>query len=837
MSRAPKPHQDWRALVWDVREYSAAAQAYLGITAADKNAVYDQSHYRWAEDTGTEGSPTWDGTEDVAAGIEIYSASNVTKLVRFKISQTESSADLLRAPSLKIVCQRNGTGGYVNISTLSTYLSIHDSSVLTDGNNATELLTTGTNFISTNYGQIDNGSVEMASAIAVPQNQLSCWEVVVAVTFLQAGMTNNDTYDFRLVHGASSDQTEGTALNNYTGGAGYARAKWVVPPTLVQTDFRIRASGGQQDAGGVAPTSDTGWEAAENVSVTTDFYDQEFRIRFAIANTGASFTGILSLRSQKNGTGGYTLLPNAATPWALNQTQNAIAAVPSAVYVEPVTLTTSLLSGTGTYSSANSQAVEDNATASITIAGGNYVEVEFCILIRKASNDGYLVDGDYYDFRVYADGVALDTYTNTPRVTLQGSSRGIIGGTFAETPGRSWAVDNDGNVYAAIEMCDNAGGTYQNELVIVKSTNNGQSWVALDLANRPGTTYGDVEAVDMVFVEDEDQLKIIWQRGVSGDSVYHMTYTTASHPTEASRDKYGTVEAVDTGVALIWSQAVSIAYRPSDNVTWVAYKDGDGTNARVSLKKRTSGGTWDTSPTDLDSTASVGVGGAFLVMDSTERIHIIYAALPGGASDADLWHKSISTGDSLSGRTQVNDAAQNLDGDSVSHEMPMTYPKIYTDGATEKIGLGFVEVGDLLYFTHSPVSSISFGTDEQVTTLGVYMSGGGSGQAVADLVWDDVDDEAVAYWADETDFDMMTDERVSGSWGSDTDEVSNVNVPYIRADVWTEAGGDRVVGIMWSDHPTPGGTGGVQYRRVLRAAASTGATPYYYNRLLGYGAS
>lgn len=596
-----------------------------------------------------------------------------------------------------------------------------------------------------------------------------------------------------------------------------------IPTTLVQSDFRIRASGGQQDASGVDPETDTGWEAAENTSVTTDFYDQEFRIRFAVACTVGSVTDAFQLRAQKNGAGGYTAVPNVTTPWTAATEQSEIACVPSTATNYPDTsLSTSRLSGTGSYVAG--QAVETNASGTLTVDSGEYTEIEYCILIRKASGDGYLVDTDYFDFRVYLDdGTPLDTYTNTARVTLASSSRGIIGGSWSETPGRSWIQDTDGNIYAAIEMQDALTGTYVDDLIIVKSTDGGQSWTAPDLAGIWGRS--DIEAVDMHYIAADHTIYIVIE-GPTGDDVFYGEFYTAGHAT--TPDEYAAAdETVDTTVVNIEGQCCAITRRASDGVTWAAYLDGSITTSGysdVALKKRTSGGTWDASPTALDSTASVDCLGAWMAIDSSNVIHLIYGVQDRVSSTSgEVYHKSISTGDSLSGRTKVNGSITMVGNDGNWGQV-YSPPRIYNDGATERIGVIFMDDSNDLWFTQSPVSSISFSTPQQITDAPAWHDGGGSQSAVADMAWDDTDDEAIAVWSDEVDFDLMMDVRTSGTWGTDTTEESGVNVAWVRSEIFTYSS-TRYLGIMWDDHPSPGGTGGIAFKRISRGTVTTELSP------------
>lgn len=62
---------------------------------------------------------------------------------------------------------------------------------------------------------------------------------------------------------------------------------------------------------------------------------------------------------------------------------------------------------------------DTNPLASMDVGSGKYTELEWCF----AANDTTALPGDVYEFRVTMGGVALDTYTVTPQVTIAASGR------------------------------------------------------------------------------------------------------------------------------------------------------------------------------------------------------------------------------------------------------------------------------------------------------------------------------------------------------------------------------------------------------------------------------
>jgi hypothetical protein len=59
----------------------------------------------------------------------------------------------------------------------------------------------------------------------------------------------------------------------------------------------------------------------------------------------------------------------------------------------------------------------ENGSDSIDITTDDYTELEWCLTLRSG-----LAAADYFDFRVYNADAAIDTYTTTPRWTIEGAA-------------------------------------------------------------------------------------------------------------------------------------------------------------------------------------------------------------------------------------------------------------------------------------------------------------------------------------------------------------------------------------------------------------------------------
>ena len=578
-----------------------------------------------------------------------------------------------------------------------------------------------------------------------------------------------------------------------------------------QSAFRIR------DDDSVGLNSGT-WAAAANTDASIQ-PDKEFRIRFGVSNAGNTITSkALRLQSRYRVAGGswandWAIVPNNTAPWAADGTNDDIQCVPTLGGWSNNDPTTELLGLSGAFVAGTGNT--DSITNGITLTDGQDTEVEFALMIRKLSQDGHIADGDEFQFRLVWDSpvATFESYANTPTVTVA-NRPGHIGGTFVETPGNVMVADDLGNLYAVVEYTDALGGTYANTAVMMKSTDGGDSWNPVDEAGAP--TGADLEAMDMHYVAADDEIHIAVQ-GPSSDDVFYWRFRTAGH---ASADTWGAEQTVDTAADPSSAQGVSLRKR-ADGTVVLFYKDSAGGFERCRYRIRSTGGTWG-SENDVDTTASVDVHLAFCELDSNDDLHLVYGIHPGGVSDGEIWHRTIAaSNDALSSRTAIM-SGKSWDGSATGHDQPHAPPVIYNDG-TERIGVIAVDEPNNMWFSSSPISSISFGSGQAVSEADVSMGNGGSHSLPGSLVYDSVSDEHRAFWAeDASPFRMRTDTRSSGTWGTNATQVTPVNggtptINWVRAIQFQHSGangGKRVIGIMYDDHPGAGGTGGTAYAEI-----------------------
>jgi hypothetical protein len=169
-----------------------------------------------------------------------------------------------------------------------------------------------------------------------------------------------------------------------------------------QQAFRIRTDATAAQGG--TPV----WLAAQN-AVATPPNGVAFRIRFALANTGATSTASITyqLFVSKNA-GAYALIPSSvgANPvYSTDATAGASA--------DNSAISSSLLTGaSGVFQ--NGQYDFTGATSAFILTTGDYTEIEFGIEFQSLQ----IANGDTYAFRIYPNGSVANTYTQTPTLTI-----------------------------------------------------------------------------------------------------------------------------------------------------------------------------------------------------------------------------------------------------------------------------------------------------------------------------------------------------------------------------------------------------------------------------------
>ncbi len=602
----------------------------------------------------------------------------------------------------------------------------------------------------------------------------------------------------------------------------WAEISWVefeTPSAAVaftQVHFRIR----DDDAPLLNANAGGDWAELEDVIWASGQVELAFRIRFSIS-AAAAVTDGFQIRGQKDGAGGYALIGAESDPWdqVAGGSKWEVSAIPSAQYVDLDATTQVLTASAGSFVAGDGNEDPTSGTA-VFAAANDYTEMEWTIIIRKLarnladSANVHNVDAAFWEFRLYLDdGTALDTYTNTPRITLI-NRPGQIGGAMVETPHRAFVKDKSGNLYYLGEYADLPATSAV--AVMMKSTDGGDSWNPVGTAP---ASFDDLESTDMHYVEADNEIYIGAQ--LNTDARFY-SFRVADH---ASADTWSATDQL-VSAATPGAQSVQIHWRV-DNTAVCFYHDNDG-NDRIRYRIRSSGGTWGGELT-VDTEASTNLGGARTVMDDADdTIHIFYHAWD--ATNGEIWHKSLDSSGTLSGRTQVDQGGPTINVDGGSRVGNIVGAVIWTDGATKKVGVAYHDDGGVedIFWNESAVSSISFtsGEENALTDIDTNVQGGAS--VSAGVAVDDVDDVPYVFGTDLTAANafLKYDSRVSGTWQGDTNwSTERHKMPRPMVFVHSSGnGGARVVGFIhvnknaFTLNVGSGGTGLIRYDEIVIAA-------------------
>lgn len=759
-------------------------------------ATFDQEHFWFRDDDGSESAATGYDTGNLAVDANVAAANTfaVGQAFRLRMGLLKNNAGtdaLTTTPKLQF--KAGGTTGSCTTDTWtdvptqtscgSTAFCQATSGNFADGASTTRQLDATHTLIGGDMIETD-GSANSATFGTGSNTDHAEWEWMLDSNSA-AGST---IYTFRLVTSAGSAYTNYTKCPTLETDA--------VTLTYDQKNFRIRSDDTQ------TLNADAGWAGILNANASIG-PDLEFRIRFEVE---ASTTGTegFELWYSRDGAA-YAIVPDNNGPInihnraAADDGQKTVQAIVSSQYVD-LDATTDILSGSSATFVA-SDGSEDNEVPAVSFSGNSHTEIEFTVLMRKLyDSKGHNPDGTTFAFRLRkSDGTVLDTYSQTPTVTV-GNRVGHIGGSVTETPMSYHVVDANGNLYYLGEYADTS-----NTAVMMKSTDGGDSWNPVDVSGEP--TDNDLEAGDM---DLRNNIINISMQGPSADDVFYWRFNTSAH---ATPDDWSLNETVTTSVTPE-QQCSAIAERSSTTV--IAYCGTPvGADQKVYYKIRN--GTWG-AENNLDATSGVDVQGVGARRDSTDKIHFVYTGYDG--TSYKIYLRTLSTSDSLGTIRTITDTGITTQalGSRVSH----TVPKTWTDGTTEKVGVAYRKTGNKLYYRSWNADTEAFDTEQQISDNNVEWSEGGNNIVLASIAVDDATDKIHAIYSEQTNYDIWYDNRPTSasSWGTDTELQDAVQASWIRSRLFTHSsgnGGNKVIGYIWDNSdpslsPTqPGGTGFTRY--------------------------
>lgn len=442
-----------------------------------------------------------------------------------------------------------------------------------------------------------------------------------------------------------------------------------------------------------------------------------------------------------------------------------------AVYYNDGEATTDLLSG----SVLAFEAGDGNENLTTVPVDVDYSHTEFewtFLIVGTWGGPTRMTDNSEIELRVVeSDGTVFDGTYEIPLITVNMPDY-YVGSIFPESHHRIGPFkDTNGNLYILVEPAANTGSG-NNEPEFLKSTDGGKTWDWAPTDTLGSPTVNDLESADVF--QDGDTLHVVIQGGAGGEPVTYHKFTTSDHG--STPDEWTEIDTSIEVTCNVDQQACGVVVR-SDGDVIALYRYNDG-RERVAYKIYT--GTWS-SRTIVDTTASVDFTFSGVVLGASDLTHIFYR----DETNATIYHKSLSSADSLSARELVEADA------STSISRWGACPPVYWDSSGDEVIMTIVidDSDELIY----SVVITNDGTPEArklISGLSVEEDLCQNDLVVATAGIDPATDTVYVFWSRKNSYDMYRDEAVDdGGWGSDTN-VLNGTVTQLNGRVFTHSAGN-----------------------------------------------
>ncbi len=190
-----------RDVVWDVRDYSEAAKAYLDIEAHNHDPIVDQGIFAFG-DPGTEAGHTLD-SNSVDRTVNEDGNGNYAFFLRIELDQTRATADQNLTRTYKLQYAKNG-GSWTDVTATSSNVRVAGSTP-TDGEATTNRISGSVaTFLAGDYDEGDGTLDAITWTASTVEHTESLWSLEV----VDADMAATNTLDFRVL------ESGGTLLNN-----------------------------------------------------------------------------------------------------------------------------------------------------------------------------------------------------------------------------------------------------------------------------------------------------------------------------------------------------------------------------------------------------------------------------------------------------------------------------------------------------------------------------------------------------------------------------------------------------------------------------------------------
>lgn len=595
---------------------------------------------------------------------------------------------------------------------------------------------------------------------------------------------------------------------------------------LRTTSFRVRAA---MDA---PLNENVGWAspAGEPAEVLTD---HPFRIRLEVeapAGTDGDLPTRFTLQARRNAGGWRTLLlrdfpypDELSTPpvslvrvdrWGSGAPTGDLLTASGAPFAPGEGVSDPLRTDAGgdaleSENSASPWPAASTATAAgpAPVAPPVHGEWEWPVVVRRWADGAATSEtGEVLDFRML-DGAGRPVAGAGPvRVTLRVPA-GHLGGTYVETPGElgPWQSD-DGTLYFPMEPAE----TF-NVLMMVASTDHGDSWTEVDGSNRPAT--GDLEGFATAWCDG-----VVYLLHQISEATYLHVFDTTAGPagvSETATDALNVARdpgptAVPPGRWVVRDELVATHSEPPTQVAaLVARGDGSlvalyGDAAGLRFRVRGPAGGW--APEGGVEVPGGGLAsGVMAIRADGDVVHVAYTVTAPGGAARSVWHRTFSASGRLSPATPLGEGVG-----TAEHEIGALLPLGWLQDAGTAVVAWRRADGSLWerrVHTDGGVSNPS-----RITPRPVVQSGVDSEQVGADLV---VHDGVVhAVFIDEETRDLWrTSSAAPGVWTPARPVVEGIDAQWVRGRIVRDASGVPAYGLVY-DAGSDGGSGMNRYHAI-----------------------
>ena len=359
-------------------------------------------------------------------------------------------------------------------------------------------------------------------------------------------------------------------------------------------------------------------------------------------------------------------------------------------------------------------------------------------------------------------------------------------------PSRNYNIgpfrDGNGNHYLLFRASGDSS-----IMEVWKGDNGDAVWAEQDSGNKPNSS-ADLRSINAV--QDGTKLKIATQ-ATGGKVEYHIFGMSD----DGSADTWLTTneEVVASTTSDVDSCAIAVR---SDGDIIIAYQDNrSGTDDRVSYAIF-EGVSWSTGNA-IDDGAAVEYFGVRAVIGESDKIHFFFK----DDNNADVYHKSLTSGNSLSSAEVVNDTAT----DSI--DTAIVAPIYYDAAGVERITVAWRDNTADHSFTSEIDDDGTPGAEEDATDRGIRSNDGA-------LVVDSATDTVYLIFVEASVDDVWITKNInSGGWDTDVEVLDAVTVADISANLFQIDNGDTVVAYVYDD------AGTIKYNELVVVEASLDIAP------------